>query len=75
MIGINPPKHCPECNAALLFDGEWFVSKRNTGSAVDGRLRMRDIAVDFVFGCGECSATVLTVPADKIAKSMTEGGF
>ena len=58
-----------------MFGFEWFVSKRKTSGVVDGRLTMNDIAVDFVLGCEHCSATLLTVPGDEVAKSLTEDGF
>lgn len=68
---INTPEFCPECNDALLFAGEWFVSKRVTTPVVDGRLCLHDVAVDFVLGCKTCSATVVTVSADAIAEGLS----
>jgi hypothetical protein len=52
---VTPAVNCPECDSEQLT---WFVSKRNAGAAQDGRLRMHEVAVEFVQGCDECGATV-----------------
>ena len=65
---IEAPTRCPECEGTLM---SWFVHKTNHSGVVDGRLRMHDVGVEFVLGCDECGATVMTVPADTIAASMS----
>ena len=65
---MKVPAECKECGSADLF---WFTSMRNTGGALDGRLRMHEVACDFVLGCSECSETLEVVSADKIAQHMT----
>lgn len=65
------PERCPECGSPVVLCGQWAVVTRNAGEAVDGRLRLHDVAVDFVLGCDECSTTILTVPADEIARSLS----
>lgn len=62
------PAECKECGSYDLF---WFTSTRNTGGAQDGRLRMHEVACDFVLGCHDCSETLAVVSADKIAQHMT----
>lgn len=60
---------CNECGSNDLF---WFTSTRNTGQALDGRLRMHDVACDFVLGCNYCSAALVVVSADQVAAELTK---
>lgn len=66
---MKVPAECKECGSSDLF---WFTSTRNTGQALDGRLRMHEVACDFVLGCNECSETLAVVSADRIAQHMTD---
>lgn len=60
---------CKECGSADLY---WFTSMRNTGSALDGRLCMHEVACDFVLGCQNCSETLAVVSADTLAEQMAK---
>ena len=66
---LKAPTKCKECGSDDLF---WFTSMRNTGQAQDGRLRMHEVACDFVLGCNDCSETLAVVSADRIAQQVTE---
>lgn len=68
------PERCPECKEPTDHVGVWFVHTNTRNSDVqNGLLRLADVSVDFVLGCEECSATIMTVAADDVATAMTEG--
>lgn len=60
---------CKECGSDALF---WFSSNSNTSDIAEGRLRTNEVTCTFVLGCADCSATIKTVRADRIAECMTK---
>lgn len=65
---MKTPTECKECGSGDL---SWFTAMRNAGQAQDGRLRMHEVACDFVLGCNDCSETLAVISADQIAQHMT----
>ena len=64
-------KTLSKCRTCGSSDLSWSTHLRNTGGAQDGRLRMHEIACDFVLGCNECSETLCVVGADDVAEYLT----
>ena len=64
----DTPRRCPECGSADL---KWASDVHNTGTCVDGRIRMNEVRAIFTLGCEYCSETVLVVPGDVIAAQLT----
>ncbi|WP_181418832.1 hypothetical protein [Aquipseudomonas alcaligenes] len=63
------PKACRECGSESLT---WQTHYRtHLGCAVqEGRLRTSEVECLFVLGCDECSETLRTISADKVAELM-----
>lgn len=59
---------CPECESRRLT---WGYSPRNHGSAVDGRLRLGEVGVEFYLGCEECSETLAVIDAEYVAQFLS----
>lgn len=57
-------KDCTECGSENL---KWFADVQNTGTCVDGRIRMHETRAIFVLGCESCSETIRIVSGDEIA--------
>ena len=64
---MSDPMKCKECGSDALF---WFTNNTNTTGIAEGRLRTNEVTCTFVLGCADCSATIKTVSADKIAERM-----
>lgn len=60
---------CRHCRGRSLT---WQAHPVNKGSVVDGRICMREIAVEFFLGCDECSETLHTLTGDEVALYLTE---
>ena len=63
----NQPKKCKECGGSHLT---WQTSIINRSDVHQGRLRSNDVECLFFLGCDECSETLMTVGADKVADLM-----
>lgn len=58
---------CKECDSTALT---WQTSIINRSNVQQGRLNTRDVECVFILGCDECSETLATVSADKVAQAM-----
>lgn len=58
---------CKECGSTHLT---WKSSIVNCSDVQQGRLNTRDVECLFVLGCDECSETLMTISADKVAGLM-----
>lgn len=67
-ITASTIKACKECGSTNLF---WDTCINICRSIPQGRLNTTDVECLFFLGCSECSATLATVTADKIASIMT----
>ena len=65
-------EHITECKECGSNELSWFTSLQNNGSAGDGRLKLNEVSCIFVLGCESCSETLQIVPADLVARVMTE---
>ena len=61
------------CNECGSEDTSLDYSKRSNSSAVDGRLRMREIEVFVYRGCNECSATSELMPIENFLERINNG--
>lgn len=52
---------CPECDSNALY---WYMSVRNDGSAVDGRLRLNEVSPILIQACEVCSETIQVISDD-----------
>lgn len=59
---------CRECGSNDLF---WHTHSTSASGVQEGRLRSLEVECIFVLGCNDCSETLATVSADKIAVLMT----
>jgi hypothetical protein len=66
-ITASPITACTECGSAQL---SWQSSIVNRSSVQQGRLNTSDVECLFFLGCDECSETLATVSADKVASMM-----
>lgn len=66
-ITPSPIEKCKECGSVHL---SWQTSIVNRSSVQQGRLNTHDVECVFVLGCDECSETLATVSADKVASLM-----
>jgi hypothetical protein len=62
--GNTPCKHCGS------QDQSWATNIVSRGEAQNGRLRLSDVACQFVLGCNRCSETLLVLSADRVAGLM-----
>ena len=65
---VGKTAKCKECGSDALF---WFAHNQSTNGIQHNRMNTHDITCVMVLGCAECSATIRTVSADKIAERMT----
>lgn len=63
----SPIKACKECGSTHLT---WQPSVVNRSSVQQGRLNTGDVECVFFLGCDECSETLATLSADKVAGLM-----
>lgn len=61
---------CPECESTSLT---WQAVNTNKSGIPEGRLRTHEVTCIFVLGCDDCSETIATVSADKIASALPAG--
>jgi hypothetical protein len=66
-IDAKQPTECKECGSSHLT---WQTSIVNRSDAQQGRLNTRDVECLFFLGCDECSKTLMTISADKVAGLM-----
>ncbi|ELQ8317471.1 hypothetical protein ACM73L_31480 [Pseudomonas aeruginosa] len=62
--GNTPCKHCGS------QDQSWATNIVSRGEAQNGRLRLSDVACQFVLGCNRCSETLMVLSADRVAGLM-----
>lgn len=58
---------CKECGSTHLT---WQTSITNRSNVQQGRLNTSDVECLFFLGCDECSETLQTISADKVANLM-----
>lgn len=58
---------CKECGSTDLT---WQISIVNRSNVMQGRLNTNDVECIFALGCDQCSETLATVSADKVAGMM-----
>lgn len=63
----SPLTECKECGSTHLT---WQSSIVNRSSVQQGRLNTRDVECLFFLGCDDCSETLATISADKVAGLM-----
>lgn len=66
-IDAKQPAECKECGGSQLT---WQSSIVNRSDVQQGRLNTRDVECLFFLGCDECSETLMTIGADKVAGLM-----
>lgn len=66
-ITASPITSCKECGSTALT---WQTSIINRSNVAQGRLNTNDVECVFFLGCDECSETLATVSADKVAGAM-----
>lgn len=66
-MSIKVPRACKECGSSHLT---WQTSIVNRSDVAQGRLNTRDVECLFFLGCDECSETLTTISADKVAGLM-----
>lgn len=66
-ITASPITSCKECGSTALT---WQTSIINRSNVVQGRRNTSDVECVFFLGCDECSETLATVSADKVAGAM-----
>jgi len=66
-ITASPITECKECGSTHLT---WQSSIVNRSSVQQGRLNTRDVEYLFFLGCDDCSETLATISADKVASLM-----
>lgn len=71
-LAFSPPMiaKCKECGSENLT---WQTTNENRSGAQQGRLRTGDIECLFFLGCDDCSETLATVKADRVAELMNAG--
>ena len=65
----NHPSVCNNCGSEKLI---WQPFVSNHGGCQDGRIRLHETSCIFVLGCDECSETIGTVEANKVAAWLNE---
>lgn len=66
-ITASPITSCKECGGTALT---WQTSIINRSNVAQGRLNTNDVECIFFLGCDECSETLATVGADKVATAL-----
>ena len=66
-IDVTQATECKECGSTHLT---WQTSIINRSDIQQGRLNTRDVECLFFLGCDECSETLVTISADKVAALM-----
>lgn len=61
---------CKVCGSTRLA---WRTSIVNPSDVQQGRLNTRDVDCQFFLGCEDCSETLATISANKVAGLMNEG--
>lgn len=59
-----------DCNECGSTDLTWQISIVNRSNVMQGRLNTNDVECIFSLGCDQCSETLATVSADKVASLM-----
>lgn len=68
-INLKHPKSCRACGSTKLT---WQEFNSNRSSVQQGRLNTNDVECLFVLGCDDCSETLATVSASRIASLMND---
>lgn len=66
-ITASPITACKECGSTALT---WQTSIINRSNVMQGRLNTNEVECIFFLGCDECSETLATVSADKVASAL-----
>lgn len=66
-IDKKQPTECKECGSSQLT---WQNSIVNRSGVQQGRLNTHDVECLFFLGCDECSETLMTIGANKVASLM-----
>lgn len=66
-INAKQPAECKECGSSQLA---WHSSIVNRSDVQQGCLNTRDVECLFFLGFDECSETLMTIGADKVAGLM-----
>lgn len=65
---VGKTTQCKACGSDALF---WFAHIKNHSTVQHNRLNTNDVTCLLVLGCADCSETLMTVSADKLAERMT----
>lgn len=68
-IKFTEIKQCKVCGSDSLT---WDTSNISTSGVPQGRLNTRDVQCVFFLGCDNCSETLVTVNADKVATLLND---
>lgn len=66
---ITAPTSCKHCHSKHLT---WQTAIVNHSGIAQGRLNTSDVGCLFFLGCDDCSETLVTVSADKVAGLLNE---
>jgi hypothetical protein len=66
-LKVKQPAECKVCGSSHLT---WQSTIVNRSDVQQGRLNTRDVECLFMLGCDECSETLMTLSADKVAGLM-----
>lgn len=66
---MKHPTKCKHCGSEHLT---WDTMIINRSNVQHNRLSVNDVECVFFLGCDECSETLMTVSADKIALQMNK---
>lgn len=65
---VGKVTRCKECGSDDLF---WYSHIHNHSTVQHNRLNTNDVTCLLILGCNNCSETLMTVKADRIAERMT----
>lgn len=69
-VDETPISQCKQCGGEHLT---WQTSIVNRSDVQQGRLNTHDVECLFFLGCDNCSETLATISADKVAGLMNAG--
>ncbi|MBV4553102.1 hypothetical protein HU742_018310 [Pseudomonas sp. SWRI102] len=65
---VGKTTQCKACGSDNLF---WFAHNKNHSVVQNNRLNTNDVTCLLVLGCADCSETLMSVSADRLAERMT----
>ena len=68
-MDFSKVRNCRECESTSLT---WQAVNTNKTGIAEGRLRTHEVTCVFVLGCDDCSETLLTVSADRVAEQLNQ---